>query len=53
MVYVPTFDTSVVWMSKTDEPVFNATNEDAATGVKEVVIVAVRAHPAGSYCTAY
>ena len=51
-VYVLTFDKSVVWMSKTDETVFNATNEEAS-GIDEVVIVAANAHPTGNYCTVY
>ena len=50
MMYVPTFDTSVVWMLKTGKPVFNATKEDA-TGAEDFVIKAVRVHATGSYCT--
>ena len=51
MVYVATFDTSIVWMSKTGEPVFNATKEDAS-GAEDFVIKAVRVQARGSYCTA-
>ena len=49
---MPTFDTSAVWMSKIDEPVFDATKEDAS-GSDVVVTEAEIEHARGICYTAY